>query len=145
MPVIENKDIKVGTIMAFPSSSIPNDWLICNGAEISRNTYKNLFDVIGTTYGAGNGTTTFNLPDLRGKFIRGLGSYDSARYSYDLGVVQKDDFKMHSHNYLRILWPHFSGLDTGGGGNCVTESTFNNPGGTETRPINLAMIFCIKY
>ena len=65
MPVIEYKEsMPIGTIMAFPIDKIPSGWLICNGAEISRTTYKALFDIIGTTYGPGDGSTTFNLPDF---------------------------------------------------------------------------------
>lgn len=52
-----------GFIMAWPSEKIPDGFLPCNGAEISRTTYKNLFDVIGTKYGQGDGSTTFNLPN----------------------------------------------------------------------------------
>lgn len=59
------KSLERGTIFAYSSNgTAPDGALICNGAEISRTTYKLLFDVIGTTYGPGNGTTTFNLPDL---------------------------------------------------------------------------------
>jgi microcystin-dependent protein len=47
-------------------------WLKCNGAAVSRSTYAVLFAAIGTLYGAGDGTTTFNLPDYRGEFLRGL-------------------------------------------------------------------------
>ena len=60
----------VGTVAFFARSSAPTGWLKCNGAAISRTDYDDLFDSIGTTYGTGNGSTTFNLPDLRGEFIR---------------------------------------------------------------------------
>lgn len=60
----------VGTVAFFARSSAPTGWLKCNGAVISRTDYDELFDSIGTTYGAGDGSTTFNLPDLRGEFIR---------------------------------------------------------------------------
>jgi microcystin-dependent protein len=58
----------VGTINMFAGSSAPTGWLLCNGAAISRTTYSDLFTVIGTTYGSGDGSTTFNLPNLKGKF-----------------------------------------------------------------------------
>lgn len=60
----------VGTVAFFARSSAPTGWLKCNGAAISRTDYADLFDSIGTTYGAGDGSTTFNLPDLRGEFVR---------------------------------------------------------------------------
>jgi microcystin-dependent protein len=61
-----------GGIALYAGSDVPTGWLLCNGAEISREDYKRLFDVISTTYGVGNGNTTFNLPDLRGRFPLGL-------------------------------------------------------------------------
>src|SRR5215471_18964658 len=61
-----------GTIAMFSSSTPPTDWLVCDGTAVSRSTYATLFAVCGTTYGAGNGTTTFNLPDLRQRFPLGL-------------------------------------------------------------------------
>jgi len=62
----------VGTVAFFARSSAPTGWLKCNGAAISRTDYEDLFDSIGTTYGTGDGSTTFNLPDLRGEFVRCL-------------------------------------------------------------------------
>ncbi len=62
-----------GSVIAYAGSSAPGGWLVCNGAEVSRATYANLFSALGTTYGAGNGTTTFNLPDLRGRVVLGVG------------------------------------------------------------------------
>lgn len=63
-----------GAIMMFGGSAAPNGWLICNGSVVSRTTYAALFAAIGTTYGAGDGTTTFNLPDLRTRVAAGLNS-----------------------------------------------------------------------
>ena len=60
----------VGTVAFFARSGAPTGWLKCNGAAISRTDYADLFDSIGTTYGTGDGSTTFNLPDLRGEFLR---------------------------------------------------------------------------
>ena len=60
-----------GTIIAFAGNTLPKGYLLCDGSKVSRTTYKKLFDVIGTTYGSGNGSTTFNLPNLTNKFIQG--------------------------------------------------------------------------
>jgi hypothetical protein len=60
-----------GAVMHFAQATAPNGWLVCNGQAVSRTTYAALFTAIGTTYGAGDGSTTFSLPDLRGEFIRG--------------------------------------------------------------------------
>lgn len=67
----ENVATKVGTIITFPVNVTPTGFLECNGALLSRTTYADLFAVIGTTYGVGDGSTTFAIPDLRGEFIRG--------------------------------------------------------------------------
>lgn len=61
-----------GLVLPFAGSAASSGWLLCNGQAVSRTTYAALFAVIGTTYGVGNGTTTFNVPDLRGEFVRGL-------------------------------------------------------------------------
>lgn len=69
-----NQDDKspVGTITSFAGINPPNGYLLCNGQEILRSEYQSLFDTIGTNYGEGDGETTFNVPDLRGVFLRGL-------------------------------------------------------------------------
>ena len=61
-----------GTILPFGGASAPTGWLLCNGATISRTTYANLFAAISTAHGSGDGSTTFHLPDLRGRFMRGV-------------------------------------------------------------------------
>ena len=66
--------VPTGTIVAFGGVTPPNGFLICNGAGISRSTFSNLFTKIGTTYGTGVGSTTFNIPDLRDRYIIGAGT-----------------------------------------------------------------------
>lgn len=60
-----------GSINAYAGSAAPTGWLMCDGAAVSRATYADLFALIGTTYGAGDGTTTFNVPDMKGRVIVG--------------------------------------------------------------------------
>lgn len=82
--------IPVGTIYAFAGNNIPNGYLPCNGSAISRTTYASLFTVIGTTYGSGDGSTTFNLPNLTDKFIQGsntVGTVKSAGLPNITGFV----------------------------------------------------------
>lgn len=67
-------DNPIGTILAFGGSNVPTGWHLCDGTALSRTTYKDLFDVIGTNFGVGDGSTTFNLPDLQGEFLRGAGT-----------------------------------------------------------------------
>lgn len=61
-----------GVISAFAGTSTPSGWFLCYGQAVSRSTYANLFSAIGTTYGTGDGSTTFNLPDLRGRVVAGV-------------------------------------------------------------------------
>lgn len=61
-----------GIIGFFPNDTAPNGWLSCHGQEVSRSTYANLFAVIGTAFGVGDGATTFNVPDFRGRILAGL-------------------------------------------------------------------------
>lgn len=71
---IRSEIIPSGIIKAFAGNTIPDGWLLCNGQEVSRSTYSDLFETIGITYGSGNGTTTFNIPNLQGKMIIGADS-----------------------------------------------------------------------
>ncbi|EHL69933.1 hypothetical protein HMPREF1032_02932, partial [Subdoligranulum sp. 4_3_54A2FAA] len=61
----------VGCVIPFAGAAAPTGWLLCQGQAISRTTYAQLFSVIGTTYGSGDGKTTFNLPDMRGRVAVG--------------------------------------------------------------------------
>lgn len=72
----------IGAILPFSGSTIPNNFLLADGSAVSRETYSELFALIGTTYGSGNGSTTFNLPNLKGRVPVGLDSNDS-----DLSVL----------------------------------------------------------
>ena len=144
--------ITTGSIIAMPTSIAPDRYLECDGAEYSRTLYPELFAVIGTTFGIGDGSTTFNIPDLRGRFIRG---WDPSGYlgnpngeteaGRTLGSYQPDIFKSHTHGYFtEIISP---GTVWGGDANEYThgvESSFAT-GGDETRPRNVALMFCIKY
>lgn len=69
----------IGTVIAFAGNSAPAGYLICNGAAVSRTTYAKLFAIIGTTYGAGDGSATFNLPNLTDKFIMGSGTAGTSK------------------------------------------------------------------
>lgn len=63
--------LPAGFVAAWPGNTPPSGWLVCNGAYISRTTYADLFAAIGTTYGTGDGSTTFKIPDFQGDFLRG--------------------------------------------------------------------------
>lgn len=104
--IFDEKKYETGIILGFASNNIPNNWFICNGAELSRETYSVLFNKIGTSWGVGNNTTTFNLPDLRGFFIRGrLGSASSERDTRANNRIALNNGNINNHvgsyhNYL---------------------------------------------
>ena len=75
---IMNMLVKIGDIKASVIAENHGGWLLCDGQEISRNDYADLFALIGTNFGEGNGVTTFNVPDYRGRFLRGLGGNSAA-------------------------------------------------------------------
>ena len=161
----------IGDIIAFYGSTAPEGTLVCNGAAISRTTYSELFGVIGTTAGAGDGSTTFNLPDLRGLFLRGLNGTNAAA----LGVEQGDAIREISGqlgyiaaigNDKNISLSYTSGAFTpstpaGTAGptaypSSVTETEDYSglvdfaasnvvPIAAENRPVNTAVLYCMIY
>lgn len=122
-------------------------WLFCDGTAVSRTRYARLFARIGTTYGAGDGSTTFNLPDLRAEFIRGWDAGRAVDTGRNFASTQADAFKSHFHimkKYNRAIGTgagFFAMDDQGTDGSENTEPT----GGTETRPRNVALGFWIKF
>jgi len=144
-----NPGILPGTVIYYLKDSAPSGYLKANGAEISRTTYSDLFSVIGTTFGIGDGSTTFNLPDLRGRFIRSWsddGSIDSGRL---FGSFQNDELKSHSHS-IRGWDRNIDGSGAEGDRSLATFVGLSNgfigdTGGVETRPTNIALLACIKY
>lgn len=86
-----------GLIGSFAVAAPPNGWLAANGAVVSRASFANLFAAVGTTYGAGNGTTTFNLPDCRGMFVRGWDAGRGIDAGRAIGTTQSSQNLSHSH------------------------------------------------
>ena len=86
-----------GAVFCLAVSAVPADYLECNGAAVSRTTYAALFAVISTTYGAGNGSSTFNLPDLRGEFVRGWDNGRGADSGRSIATSQTYQNNSHSH------------------------------------------------
>ena len=96
-------DAPVGSIQAYGGSSAPWGWLLCQGQAISRTTYAELFNVIGTSFGEGDGSTTFNIPDMRESVPKGAGLSGKSSTHYDadgvaLGEFIEDRIKAHNHN-----------------------------------------------
>lgn len=148
-------DTTVGSVAAFAANTPPAGWLKANGATVSRTTYADLFARIGVTFGAGNGTTTFTLPDMRGEFIRGWDDGRGVDAARIFGSAQGDEFRTHHHSLQKVNSggggdPANDGYDLG---NINSNGTLGVPslvnvadfGGNETRPRNIALLYCIKY
>jgi microcystin-dependent protein len=138
-------ELEAGAVMPYARNTAPSGWLKANGALISRTTYATLFAAIGTTFGAGDGSTTFAVPDLRGEFLRGWDDGRGIDTGRVFGSAQTDDFKAHAHNW-NVTYAT-SGA-AGGAVNVIVGGTTagtTNTGGTETRPRNIALLVCIKY
>jgi len=111
-----------GSLMPYAGASAPTGYLLCDGAAISRSTYSTLFGVLSTTYGAGDGSTTFNIPDLRGRVIAG-----------------QDDMGGSSANRLTGLTGGVDGdvLGGAGGGESHTLSTSELPAHDHNLPVDI--------
>jgi len=160
--------LPTGAVMAFEQSTAPAGFLALNGSTISRTTYAALFSIYGTTYGAGDGSTTFSLPDRRGYFIRGYGTNADGTASGSLGALQADAYASHSHGIYDPGHGHtfsyrvsggfnscnggsqngvWNGISSNGGGTdgAGTGISIAASGGTETRPRSVALLLCVKY
>ncbi len=143
-------EVPSGTVVYFAGAQPPNGWLRANGAALSRTNYASLFAAIGTIYGAGDGATTFNLPDLRGEFLRVLDSVRGVDGGRSLGSFQSDEFRSHTHSTNWGLYDEsgfvLNSLGSGGGRKLETHFnlTVGNAGGSETRPRNIALLGIIK-
>ena len=146
----------IGSVLAYPIDDVPVHCLECNGAIISRETYPELFAVIGETYGTGDGVTTFKLPDLRGEFLRGwdngrgvnsgriIGSSEESSYvpryawvgtnSAYIGadIINNDGIKALNNPSRYYVKP-------------ASYTLTENNTGQATRPRNVAMMYCIVY
>jgi microcystin-dependent protein len=161
--------VPTGAIMPFAMNTAPTGWLAANGNEYSKTgTYAALFAVIGTTYGetngaGGTGTTHFRVPDLCGYFVRGSGTNRDGTASGAFGQKQADGVISHTHGYddyyqssslsktndndrtdaESIRMVNVSIVETGANLDRTTKSQ-TPAGATETRPRNIAMLYCIK-
>ncbi|RVH37674.1 tail fiber protein [Sinorhizobium meliloti] len=94
---LASSSVPAGTVIFYARSTAPSGYLKANGAAVSRTTYADLFAAIGTTFGAGDGSTTFTLPDLRGEFVRGWDDARGADSGRVFGSAQADEIQSHLH------------------------------------------------
>ncbi|WP_290509667.1 phage tail protein [Alcanivorax sp.] len=149
----------IGKVDTWPVESLPRGWLVCDGSAVSRTTYAELFARYGTIYGNGDGSTTFNLPDYRGEFLRGwdngAGIDPDAATRTDrgdgttgdnVGTKQLGQNEAHDHNF---------GVSTKTGGANVylakidddieSTQTTSESGGDEARPRNVYVVWACYY
>jgi microcystin-dependent protein len=151
-----------GVVLPFAITIVPTGWLACDGTIIPTSgtlqgvdaaLLQTLRSLLGTTYG-----TTGQLPNLQGQFIRGLTtnlsttSRDPLSASRVLGNIQNDMFKDHAHTYSLAVnsnvYSHNGGagaLRTLNADGQTSNANFPDNNGIETRPVNIALLYCIKY
>ena len=140
--------VPVGSVFWLATQTAPEGYLICDGSAASRTEYADLFAAIGTTFGAGDGSTTFALPNLRAAFIRGAGSQNG--YSATFGEKQEATYIETASDDKRILKEPIRNEDKWSPN---TSKTSNKVDGTATaytyksyfRPYNIALTPIIKY
>lgn len=161
------KGVPIGTMLAYGGlvdgsaggELARQGWLVCNGEKIGREDYPELFSIIGSSFGAGDRVKTFNLPDLRGQFLRGVddgagkdpeakdrtASAEGGNTGDEVGSAQEDAFKAHLHDYTVF---HKTGCPMPyrymGAGGAETKLKSDETGGKETRPKNIYVNWIIK-
>lgn len=155
-----------GTVIQFAGVSAPNGYLACDGASLLRADYVDLFAAIGTTHGAADGTH-FNVPDMRGLFVRGAGAHgsmtraDGSAYNGgSVGATHTDQMQGHWHtpkSPMTQLWgvggSYNVGQPSAGSGfgsessvgGSIADGTNGTPRtGNETKPASISLLYCIK-
>lgn len=138
---------EIGTVSAFAMPTAPEGWLVCDGSAISRTDYADLFATIGTVWGAGDEISTFNLPDLRGEFVRG---FDDGR-GVDAGRVFGSAQTATGLNRMVTsnLWVNVQDADETYSWSTSTNYSGNDYSNSNStayrfRPRNVAMTYAIK-
>lgn len=155
----------IGEIKIWPTGTVPANCLECDGSAVSRTTYAALFAVIGETHGEGDNSTTFNLPDYRGEFLRGWdhgASRDPDKASRtapntggatgdNVGSKQTSQYAAHTHGpgsgsqFRNFSSGESNSLSTTTGGNNGLSTVTASSGGNETRPRNVNVMYVIVY
>jgi microcystin-dependent protein len=153
--------IPAGTILPCGNNAALTRTLLCDGSAVSRTTYAALFDAIGTAFGYGDNINTFNLPDFRGRFLRGVDgatTRDPDRASRtamntggntgdNVGSIQGHQYQSHTHtvNATTNLAGGAQGKVAWGNDTPSASNVMNASGGNETRPLNAYVNYCIAY
>jgi microcystin-dependent protein len=153
---VKHYAVPTGTIIMYPSATPPSGWLVCNGQAVSRGTYALLYSYIGTTYGSGNGSSTFNLPDIRDRMViqqdTGISRYNTLgktggvngiifteanlpKHTHNSATSSSSDISIaawnHSHSYTRYGARGASGLEGWGAHEVKNSPTSENSGSAD--------------
>jgi microcystin-dependent protein len=162
LATLEAAQVPPGAIVAYGGANAPSGWVVCDGSLLdgANPNYAALYAAIGTAFGGDPTHSLFYLPDLRGRFVRGvdaaaghdpdrmgrMASNPGGNMGDAVGTLQADDFKMHGHG-IRMNQTALPG--TGSNVNVYRDdgtmtATSNAAGGTETRPVNVSVFYIIK-
>ncbi|MDF2636628.1 MAG: hypothetical protein K0R78_3502 [Pelosinus sp.] len=152
--------IPAGAIQYFAMDVIPEGWLKANGQAVQRSKYASLFKAIGEKFGGGDGSTTFNLPDLRGEFIRGWDDGRGVDTGRTFGTSQGSQNQQHTHTATAVASGEgYANGETSNSslfvlkyqtpyqklGTAPSVAGISSEGGSESSPRNFALLACIKY
>lgn len=158
---VVDKLVPTGSLQAYAGTTAPSGWLLCDGSQVSRTVYAALYAVTGNAFGSGNGSTTFHLPDMRGRFPRGrdggagrdpdaasrTASNSGGNTADTVGSVQGDEFETHSHGSntpFFVTQTGGPGIIAGGALFGAQSVTADAGGSSETRPKNINVNYIIK-
>lgn len=163
---VQDSLLPAGVVLPYVANVAPSGFLLCEGQAVSRITYSALFAIIGITHGQGDGSTTFNVPDYRGRFMRGydVGLRDpdvasrtamntGGNVGANIGSVQTSQYAAHTHPPASTQ-SDFVGSTLSAIGDTVAAGSYRSiryatatgsSGGNETRPINAYVNYIIKY
>ncbi len=141
----------VGVILPYGGSSAPSKWALCDGSAVSRTTYSVLFGIIGTSFGVGNGSTTFNLPDFRGRIAVGVGGTAFTSIGVSVGeeshTLTENEIPNHSHAGVLVSSTSRSDLSSFGSASAIetvsTGDTSSVGGGSSHN--NIQPSLCVNY
>jgi microcystin-dependent protein len=156
--------VPTGAVLSYGGTSAPTGYLLCDGTAVNRTTYADLFAVIGEFHGQGDNVTTFNVPDYRGRFLRGVDASQGrdpnaatrtamatgGNTGDNVGSLQGDDYKAHTHTIANVLVAGSTEPYNAGTGadfhmnNSGATGTSPTSGGSETRPKNAYVTYIIK-
>lgn len=150
-----------GMVQYYAGTTAPSGWLVADGSAISRTVYNALYTAIGETFGSGDGSTTFNIPDLRGEFIRGNDEGRGVDTGRTVGSSQSSQNLAHTHTLktTEVVTGDDSAMSCGatagrllmanrnvcGANATIVGGSAVSSGGTEARPRNISLLPCIKY